>query len=52
MVCYCYGYELGACFSPSEMVKTGEEITVCIIDIDQNRERVSLGLKQLSSTLG
>jgi small subunit ribosomal protein S1 len=34
---------------PSEMVKTGEEITVCIIDIDHNRERVSLGLKQLSS---
>ena len=33
---------------PSEMVKTGEEITVCIIDIDTNRERVSLGLKQLS----
>jgi small subunit ribosomal protein S1 len=34
---------------PSEMVKTCEEITVCIIDIDQTRERVSLGLKQLSS---
>ena len=34
---------------PSEMVKTGEEITVCIIDIDTSRERVSLGLKQLSS---
>jgi small subunit ribosomal protein S1 len=34
---------------PSEMVKTGEEITVCIIDIDQNRERVSLGLKQLTA---
>ena len=34
---------------PSEMVKTGEEITVCIIDIDTNRERLSLGLKQLSS---
>ena len=34
---------------PSEMVKTGEEITVCIIDIDTNRERVSLGLKQLTS---
>ncbi len=34
---------------PSEMVKTGEEITVSIIEIDQNRERVSLGLKQLSS---
>ena len=35
---------------PSEMVKTGEEITVCIIEVDQKRERVSLGLKQLSST--
>ena len=23
---------------PSEMVKTGEEITVCIIDIDEKRE--------------
>ena len=34
---------------PSEMVKTGEEITVCIIEVDQKRERVSLGLKQLSS---
>ena len=34
---------------PSEMVKTGEEITVCIIEIDEKRERVSLGLKQLSS---
>jgi small subunit ribosomal protein S1 len=31
------------------MVKTGEEITVCIIEVDQKRERVSLGLKQLSS---
>jgi len=34
---------------PSEMVKTGAEITVCIIAVDQKRERVSLGLKQLSS---
>ena len=34
---------------PSEMVKTGEEITVCIIEVDEKRERVSLGLKQLSS---
>lgn len=34
---------------PSEMLKTGEEITVCIIEIDEKRERVSLGLKQLSS---
>ncbi len=33
---------------PSEMVKTGEEITVCIIEVDNKRERVSLGLKQLS----
>ena len=35
-------------FHPSEMVKTGEEITVCIIEVDQKRS-VSLGLKQLSS---
>ncbi len=33
---------------PSEMVKTGEEITVSIIDVDHDRERVSLGLKQLT----
>ncbi len=34
---------------PSEMVKTGEEITVAIVDVDHDRERVSLGLKQLSA---
>ena len=33
---------------PSEMVKTGEEITVSIIDVDYDRDRVSLGLKQLT----
>ena len=32
---------------PSEMVKQGEEIEVMIIEIDRERERVSLGLKQL-----
>jgi small subunit ribosomal protein S1 len=34
---------------PSEMVKTGEEINVKILEVDRDRERVSLGLKQLSS---
>ena len=34
---------------PSEMVKQGEEIEVIIIEIDRDRERVSLGLKQLAS---
>jgi len=34
---------------PSEMVKQGEELEVMIIEIDRERERVSLGLKQLSS---
>lgn len=34
---------------PSEMVKQGEEIEVMIIEIDRDRERVSLGLKQLVS---
>ncbi len=33
---------------PSEMVKQGEELEVVIIEIDRDRERVSLGLKQLS----
>jgi len=33
---------------PSEMVKQGEEIEVVIIEIDRDRERLSLGLKQLS----
>ena len=33
---------------PSEMVKQGEEIDVIIIEIDRDRERVSLGLKQLA----
>jgi len=32
---------------PSEMVKQGEEIEVMVIEIDRDRERVSLGLKQL-----
>jgi small subunit ribosomal protein S1 len=34
---------------PSEMVKTGEEIEVMIIEVDREKERVSLGLKQLNS---
>lgn len=32
---------------PTEVVKQGEEISVLILDIDSERERVSLGLKQL-----
>ncbi len=31
---------------PSEMVKVGEEIEVMILDVDLEKERVSLGLKQ------
>ncbi|OIO59635.1 MAG: 30S ribosomal protein S1 [Verrucomicrobia bacterium CG_4_10_14_3_um_filter_43_23] len=34
---------------PSEMLKVGEEINVIIIEIDRDRERVSLGLKQTTS---
>lgn len=34
---------------PSEMVKQGEEVEVMIIEIDRDRERVSLGLKQLAN---
>ena len=31
---------------PSEMLKVGQEIDVIILDVDMDRERVSLGLKQ------
>ena len=34
---------------PSEMVKVGEEVSVMIIEVDGDRERVSLGLKQTTS---
>ncbi len=34
---------------PSEMLKVGEEINVMIIEVDRERERVSLGLKQTVS---
>ncbi len=34
---------------PGEMVKQGEEIEVIVIEVDRDRERVSLGLKQLQS---
>lgn len=34
---------------PSEMIKIGEEIEVMIIDVDLDRERVSLGIKQMKS---
>ncbi|MDR2982182.1 MAG: 30S ribosomal protein S1 [Puniceicoccales bacterium] len=34
---------------PSEMLKVGEEIEVMIVEVDRDRERVSLGLKQCSS---
>lgn len=31
---------------PSQMVKVGEEVSIMILDVDRDRERVSLGLKQ------
>jgi small subunit ribosomal protein S1 len=32
---------------PSELVSIGQELTVAILDFDRERERISLGLKQL-----
>ncbi len=32
---------------PGEMVQLGQEITVKILDYDENKERISLGMKQL-----
>jgi small subunit ribosomal protein S1 len=34
---------------PSEMLKVGQEVEVLVLDIDREKERVSLGLKQKSS---
>src|SRR5437868_4896125 len=34
---------------PSEMVKFGQEVEVKVLDIDWERERISLGLKQLQA---
>ena len=31
---------------PSEVVKVGQEVEVEVLDVDMNRERISLGLKQ------
>ncbi len=31
---------------PSEMVQVGQELEVVILDVDQEKERISLGLKQ------
>src|SRR5205814_7668227 len=37
---------------PSEMVQIGQALEVKVLDIDWDRERISLGLKQLPSNLG
>ena len=34
---------------PSEILKVGQELDVMVLDIDRDRERISLGLKQMSS---
>ncbi len=33
---------------PSEVLKVGQELDVMVLDVDQDRERVSLGLRQLT----
>lgn len=35
--------------TPSEIVKPGEEITVKILGVDEDKQKISLGLKQLSA---
>jgi len=34
---------------PAEMVKAGEEITVKVLRVDEDKQKISLGLKQLSA---
>ncbi len=33
---------------PSELLKVGQELDIMVLDVDQERERISLGLRQLS----
>jgi small subunit ribosomal protein S1 len=35
--------------TPSEIVKAGEEITVKVLSVDEDKQKISLGLKQLSA---
>jgi small subunit ribosomal protein S1 len=35
--------------APSEIVKAGEEITVKVLSVDEEKQKISLGLKQLSA---
>ena len=35
---------------PSKVVEIGDEVEVMILDIDQDRRRISLGIKQCQST--
>jgi len=35
--------------NPAEIVKTGEEITVKVLRVDEEKQKISLGLKQLSA---
>ena len=35
--------------APSEIVKVGEEITVKVLRVDEDKQKISLGLKQLSA---
>jgi small subunit ribosomal protein S1 len=35
--------------TPSEIVKPGEEITVKVLNVDEGKQKISLGLKQLSA---
>ncbi len=35
--------------APSEIVKAGEEITVKVLRVDEDKQKISLGLKQLST---
>ena len=35
--------------NPAEMVKAGEEITVKVLRVDEGKQKISLGLKQLSA---
>jgi small subunit ribosomal protein S1 len=37
---------------PAEIVKAGDEITVKVLRVDEEKQKISLGLKQLSADPG
>jgi S1 RNA binding domain len=45
-----HGFDSLKLLDPAEIVKAGDEITVKVLRVDEEKQKISLGLKQLSAT--